>query len=118
VNENGEHDIGDRVYADQDEQHRTYECEEEHKRKREKRRRVKEEAKKKSKAEADERDKKEKDKKAKEFASREPKFFAKRQERDASYDSGVEDFTKFESENVEFARDLYAEQKRTYSMKS
>jgi hypothetical protein len=121
-NEKREYEIGSRVYADQDEQHRTDKVEEEHKRKREKRRREKEESKKrselakqKSKAEFDERDKKEKEKKASEFASREPKFFAKRQERDASDDSGVEDFT-VECKNVEFAPDLYAEQKRTYSV--
>jgi hypothetical protein len=121
--EKGEYDIGSRVYADQDEQHRMYEVEEEHKRKKEKRRREKEErkkkselAKQKSKAEADERDKKEKDKKATEFASREPKFFAKRQEPVANYDSGVEDFTKFECKNVEFAQDIYSEQKRAYSV--
>jgi hypothetical protein len=110
VNENGEHDIGNRVYADQDEQHRTYEVEEEHKRKREKRRRLKEEATKKSelarqksKAEEDERDKEYKDKQAKELASREPKFFPKRHERGTSDDNGVKDFTKFESNDGEYA---------------
>jgi hypothetical protein len=130
-NENGKFDIGSRVYAVQDMQHRSHKTEEEHKRKREKRRREKEEANKKSelareksKAEADERDKKEKEKRAKEFA---PKFVPKikfssgkllRQERDASYDSGVEDFTKFESKSEEYAvaHGVYAEQKRTYSV--
>jgi hypothetical protein len=115
--EKGEYDIGPGVYADQDEQHRTYKVEEEHKRKREIRRQKSELAKQKSKAEADERDKKEKDKKATEFASREPKFFTKRPEQGASYDDGVEDLTKFESKDVEFAQALYAEQKRTYSLK-
>jgi hypothetical protein len=129
--ENGKFDIGSQVYAVQDNQHRSHKVGEEHKRKREKRRREKEEADKKSelarqksKAEADERDKKEKEKRAKEF---EPKFKPKirfssgkllRQERDASYDSGVEDFTKVESKSEEWkvAEGVYAEQKRTYSV--
>jgi hypothetical protein len=121
-NENGEFDIGSRVYADQVEQLQTFKVEEEHKRKKEKRRREKdeakkkseeakkkseeakkksEEAKKKSKAEADKQDKKKKDKEAMERSSREEK-----------------DFTRHESKNGEYevAHGLYAEQTRAYSV--